>query len=253
MLNITDIDDKIINRALANNKHYSEISKFYEKEFFEDLKKLNCQRPTIVLRVSEHINEIIGFIKNLVDKKLAYVTESGSVYFDSTKIETKLFISNENALIMDEYAKKVEEKMNPTDFSLWKSKKVETEPSWQSPWGPGRPGWHIECSTLATIAFGKHLDIHSGGKDLIFPHHQNELTQCCAFHSVENWSSMWLHTGHLHLKNDVKMSKSLSNTISLKDLFTKYNSNQFRMFCLISPYRQGTFKFQLNSKKEYLF
>ena len=120
---------------------------------------------------------------------------------------------------------------------MWKARKLDSEPSWTSPWGFGRPGWHIECSTLANIAFGRDLDFHSGGKDLIFPHHHNEMIQCCAFHNMNKWSSFWLHTGHLHLKNDTKMSKSLQNTISIRDMLSKYTSNHFRMFCLLSPYR----------------
>jgi len=134
---------------------------------------------------------------------------------------------------------------------LWKARKEETEPSWPSPWGNGRPGWHIECSTLASIGFGKDLDFHSGGKDLVFPHHHNELTQCCAYYSKNQWSSFWLHSGHLHLKNDVKMSKSLSNTISIREFLKSYNSNQFRYFCLLSPYRNGNLNSKLiNSKLE---
>jgi cysteinyl-tRNA synthetase len=155
------------------------------------------------------------------------------------------------------------EKRHPHDFALWKSKKEENEPSWNAPWGFGRPGWHIECSTLASIAFDNHLDFHSGGKDLLFPHHHNEMTQCCAYFNINKWSSLWLHTGHLHLKGevkitaivftiylpnffniffskgDVKMSKSLSNTILIKDLLKTYSSNQFRLFCLLSSYRSG--------------
>jgi cysteinyl-tRNA synthetase len=135
------------------------------------------------------------------------------------------------------------EKRHPHDFALWKARKEECEPGWPSPWTsvPGRPGWHIECSTLATVAFGKHLDMHSGGKDLIFPHHQNEVTQCCAFHAVDQWSSVWIHTGHLHLSGQDKMSKSLGNTVSIRQLLKKYSSDQFRLFCLLNHYRYGTF------------
>lgn len=134
------------------------------------------------------------------------------------------------------------EKRHPFDFALWKGRDESlNEPSWATPWSqkPGRPGWHVECSTLASIAFGSELDIHSGGKDLIFPHHQNELIQCCAFHNQTTWSNLWIHAGHLHLKNDVKMSKSLSNTVSIRQLLAKYTSDQFRMFCLLSHYRYG--------------
>jgi cysteinyl-tRNA synthetase len=122
---------------------------------------------------------------------------------------------------------------------LWKATKNPQEPFWASKYGNGRPGWHIECSTLANIVFGRDLDFHSGGKDLMFPHHENEMIQCCAYHGIENWSSFWLHTGHLHLKGDVKMSKSLKNTISIKDILKSYKSDEFRMFCLLSHYRYG--------------
>ena len=122
---------------------------------------------------------------------------------------------------------------------MWKAQKEANEPAWSSPWGMGRPGWHIECSTLASIAFDKHLDFHSGGKDLIFPHHHNEMVQCCAYYHTDKWSSYWLHTGHLHAKNDVKMSKSLSNTISIRELLKTYSANHFRLFCLLSSYRTG--------------
>lgn len=141
------------------------------------------------------------------------------------------------------------EKQNQADFALWKAKKEDKEPFWASPWGEGRPGWHIECSTLATIGFGDEIDFHSGGKDLIFPHHHNELVQCCAYFNTPSWSSFWLHSGHLHLKNDVKMSKSLFNTISIREFLKSYNSNQFRLFCLLSPYRNGN---QLNKLIKYL-
>ena len=133
----------------------------------------------------------------------------------------------------------IKDKINLHDFALWKAKKNENEPSWPSPFGDGRPGWHIECSTLATIAFGNKLDLHSGGKDLIFPHHENEIRQCCAYHSVDVWSTHWLHSGHLHLKDDVKMSKSLQNTISIKNLLKTYKSDEFRLFCLMSHYKLG--------------
>ena len=142
----------------------------------------------------------------------------------------------------------VKEKRCQNDFTLWKAKKFEQEPGWSNPFSsiPGRPGWHIECSTLANIAFGNHLDIHSGGKDLIFPHHENELIQCCAYHNLNNWTQLWIHYGHLHLKDDVKMSKSLKNTITIGDVLKSYSSNEFRLFCLLSHYRNGMLKRQIS-------
>ena len=222
------------------------------------MNSLNCEPPSIILRVTEHIPQIIAFIEKLIASKHAYVTTSGSVYFNQQAISVKSFIlPTETVSEFDSKGKKMfkllhknnqlkkifnqdnKEKRHPHDFSLWKSRKKSNEPSWKSPWGIGRPGWHIECSTLASIAFGQHLDFHSGGKDLIFPHHQNEMIQCCAFHNLSTWSRTWLHTGHLHLKDDVKMSKSLQNTVSIRDLLVRYTSDQFRLFCLISPYRYG--------------
>lgn len=213
-----------------------EITQYYENEFLEDLDLLNCKKPDIVLRVTQHVPEIIQFIKQLVDSKKAYSVESGSVYFNTQTFKIKSFFDQIEADTQVD-SKDNKEKHHPYDFALWKSRKDPMEPSWQSPWGLGRPGWHIECSTLANIAFGRDIDFHSGGKDLVFPHHHNEMVQCCAFHNMEKWSSFWLHSGHLHLKNDVKMSKSLSNTISIREILSKYTTNDFRMFCLLSPYR----------------
>lgn len=232
VMNITDVDDKIITRAQQEKKSISEVSQFYEKEFLEDLNLLNCVRPSVILRVTEHIPEIITFISKLIDTGRAYSTSSGSVYFRTKSFKVKSFF---NPPLTDE--KSDNEKEHPHDFSLWKARKTSDEPSWESPWGQGRPGWHIECSTLANIAFGKNLDFHSGGKDLVFPHHHNELTQCCAYHDSSSWASHWLHTGHLHLSGQLKMSKSLKNTVSIRDALEKYTSNQLRVFCLLSPYR----------------
>lgn len=155
------------------------------------------------------------------------------------KVYFKIFFQKLNSYHKKESIIDNDEKLNKADFALWKAKKEAKEPSWSSPWGDGRPGWHIECSTLASIGFGQHLDFHSGGKDLVFPHHHNELTQCCAYFNSNQWSTFWLHSGHLHLKNDVKMSKSLSNTVSIREFLKSYNSNQFRYYCLLSPYRNG--------------
>lgn len=222
-------------KLIRKKKNITDISRFYEKEFFEDLNLLNCERPSIVLRVTQHIPEIIQFIQKLVSEGRAYSAKSGSVYFRTQDFKIKSFFVLPEEINAD--AKENEEKEHAFDFVLWKGRKTEKEPSWKSPWGHGRPGWHIECSTLANIAFGEHLDFHSGGKDLMFPHHHNEMTQCCAYHDSEKWASFWLHTGHLHLSGNEKMSKSLKNTVSIRDLLKKYSSNQFRLFSLLSPYR----------------
>lgn len=195
---------------------------------------LEIDRPSIVLRVTDYIPQILIFIDSLVDRQLAYKSIDNSVYFDTQK-NCKSFFRFTNELA--ETNEESKNKRHVNDFALWKAQKRPDEPYWESRYGRGRPGWHIECSTLANIVFGKHLDFHSGGKDLIFPHHENEILQCCAYHQMDSWSSFWLHTGHLHLKDSVKMSKSLKNTISIKELLKTYKPDELRFFCLLSSYR----------------
>lgn len=211
----------------------------------DDLRLLNCERPSIVLRVTEHIAEIVHFIERLVASQHAYPVASGSVYFDTQSLKSArtFFVPVESCESTSSSSvdskETAREKRNPSDFALWKAQKEPNEPSWPSRWGRGRPGWHIECSTLANIAFGSTLDFHSGGRDLVFPHHHNEIVQCCAYLGTTQWATHWLHAGHLHLPESVKMSKSLSNTISIRDMLAKYSSNEFRLFCLLSHYRNG--------------
>ncbi|XP_033335585.2 cysteine--tRNA ligase-like protein, mitochondrial isoform X1 [Megalopta genalis] len=227
-MSVTDIDDKIINHAKTTNRNFQDISKHYEREFMEDMHMLNVSKPNLYCRVTDFIPEIINFIDNIVQKREAYVGKDGSVYFDVNKhnIYGKLsppFPDSDHP-----------NKKSALDFALWKVAK-KGEPSWESPWDNGRPGWHIECSTIASTVFGNSIDIHSGGIDLVFPHHENEEAQSCSFHGVNQWVNYWLHCGHLLLK-DVKMSKSLQNTISIRELLKKYTANQFRMLCLLSNY-----------------
>ncbi|KAG8452105.1 hypothetical protein GDO86_004049 [Hymenochirus boettgeri] len=207
---ITDIDDKIIKRASELNVSPVALARSYEQDFKQDMSALKVLPPTVYIRVTENIPQIISFIQQIIDNGHAYSTSQGS-----------------------------NDKKHVRDFALWKCLKPE-EPYWDSPWGKGRPGWHIECSTIASSVFGKHLDIHTGGIDLAFPHHENEIAQCEAYHQSTQWGNYFLHTGHLHLKgNEEKMSKSLKNYITVKDFLNSFSSDQFRIFCLRSKYKSA--------------
>ncbi|XP_076645259.1 cysteine--tRNA ligase-like protein, mitochondrial isoform X1 [Halictus rubicundus] len=227
-MSVTNIDDKIINRANATSRNFEELSQHFETEFMEDMQMLNVWKPNLYCRVTDFIPQIIDFINNIVNKEGAYVGKDGSVYFDVNKhgIYGKLSTPFQDS--------SHPHKKSALDFTLWKASK-KGEPFWESPWGNGRPGWHIECSTIASTVFGNSIDIHSGAIDLVFPHHENEEAQSCSYHEVDQWVNYWLHCGHLLLK-DVKMSKSLQNTISIRKLLQRYTANQFRMLCLLSNY-----------------
>ncbi|XP_046482968.1 cysteine--tRNA ligase, mitochondrial isoform X1 [Neodiprion pinetum] len=232
MMGITDIDDKIIKKSGESKRDWKELTRFYEKEFFSDMAELNVQQPYLCCRVSEHMPQILQFIFQILKNGGAYVTDEGSVYFDTSKYQAygKLGIKETTAPC-------TQGKRNGQDFALWKAAKPG-EPFWESSWGPGRPGWHIECSVMASEKFGKSVDIHSGGIDLAFPHHENEEAQSCQHHGVSQWVNYWLHTGHLHI-NSMKMSKSLGNSVSIAELLDKFTADQFRLFCLTSHYRRG--------------
>ncbi|XP_031831516.1 cysteine--tRNA ligase-like protein, mitochondrial isoform X2 [Nomia melanderi] len=229
VMGITDIDDKIINRANETNQNFKTLSEHYEQEFIEDMKMLNVTKPNLYCRVTDFIPQIIKFINNILSKEKAYIGKSGSVYFDVSKhnMYGKLSTPFSDSSHSD--------KKSALDFTLWKAAK-KGEPFWEAPWGNGRPGWHIECSTIASTIFGNSIDIHSGGIDLAFPHHENEEAQSCSYHEINQWVNYWVHCGHLFLK-DIKMSKSLGNVISVRELLTKYTGNQFRMLCLLSNYK----------------
>ncbi|CAI9601150.1 unnamed protein product [Staurois parvus] len=235
---ITDIDDKIIKRSKELTMTPLSLARAYEEEFKQDMMALKVLPPTIYMRVTEHIPEIISFIQKIILNGHAYSTSQGNVYFDVQSIGKRYgkftgTFSDINTEPADS------NKRSPRDFALWKSAKPE-EPFWVSPWGKGRPGWHIECSTLASSVFGKQLDIHTGGIDLAFPHHENEIAQCEAYHQCEQWGNYFLHSGHLHLKgNEEKMSKSLKNYITVKEYLKSYSAEEFRMFCLRSKYKSA--------------
>ncbi|CAG4935420.1 unnamed protein product [Parnassius apollo] len=230
-MGITDIDDKIIKKANETDSDFRVIAKNYEHEFWRDLTSLNVEKPMIITRVSDHIHTIQDFVKNLVDTNMAYITNDGSVYFDTSKFPSYGKLQN-----MQDCGEPITiEKRNKMDFALWKGCKPG-EPFWETSWGKGRPGWHIECSAMVSKVFGSQIDFHAGGIDLQFPHHENEEAQSCAYHDTRQWANYWIHVGHLNFK-DIKMSKSLQNTVSITDLLQTYTADTFRMACLMSNYR----------------
>ncbi|XP_029065647.1 probable cysteine--tRNA ligase, mitochondrial isoform X1 [Monodon monoceros] len=238
VMGITDVDDKIIKRANEMNVSPASLASLYEEDFKQDMAALKVLPPTVYLRVTENIPQIIAFIERIIANGHAYSTPKGNVYFD---LQSR----------GDRYGKLVgvapapvgetdhSDKRHASDFALWKAAKPR-EPSWASPWGDGRPGWHIECSTIASLVFGSRLDIHSGGVDLAFPHHENEIAQCEVFHQCQQWGNYFLHSGHLHVKGkEEKMSKSLKNYITIKDFLSTASPDVFRLFCLRSSYRSA--------------
>lgn len=231
VMNITDIDDKIITRSKELNKSIGDITSLYEKEFWEDMLKLKINKPNLVLKVSENLDNIIEFISELINKGMAYSDSKGSVYFKvKTSPKYGKLINLTKSLNSEMH------KENELDFALWKCKK-NNEPFWNSPWGAGRPGWHIECSALASKVFGSSIDVHAGGMDLKFPHHENEEVQSCAYHSCDQWVNYWLHIGQVITKTKLKMSKSLKNSISISQMLDMTSSDAVRLACAMSHYR----------------
>ncbi|XP_075708622.1 putative cysteine--tRNA ligase, mitochondrial isoform X2 [Rhinoderma darwinii] len=235
---ITDIDDKIIKRANEFNLSPVSLARTYEQEFKQDMMALKVLPPTIYMRVTEHIPQIICFIQQIISNGHAYATSHGNVYFDVQSIGKRYGKFTGSFSEMDTEPV-LSDKRYAKDFALWKTAKPD-EPYWVSPWGKGRPGWHIECSTIASTVFGKQLDIHTGGIDLAFPHHENEIAQCEAYHQCDQWGNYFLHSGHLHLKGkEEKMSKSLKNYITVKEFLQSFSSDEFRMFCLRTKYKSA--------------
>lgn len=199
VMGITDIDDKIIKRSNELKIPISDITKKYEKEFFDDFDKLNIIKPTVICRVTEHLNDINNYIQKIIDNGYGYSTPSG-VYFDTNKLGDRYNIFNINFNDWNEEINAdgfINDKHSPKDFALWKYPK--TGPLYPSPFGPGRPGWHIECSAMSNAILGGHLDIHSGGEDLKFPHHMNENAQSIVYNNNDNWVDKFLHIGHMYL------------------------------------------------------
>ncbi|HUT55981.1 MAG TPA: cysteine--tRNA ligase [bacterium] len=226
--NYTDVDDKIINRANELGVDYQEVAEKYTRQYEDDVGRLLLLEPDVKPKVSEHIPDIIAMVKTLVDKGAAYEA-AGSVYFAVDKFAGYGKLSGRTREDMENVARVDHDpyKENELDFALWKAAKPG-EPSWESPWGPGRPGWHIECSVMSSKYLGKTFDIHGGGRDLIFPHHENEIAQSEAANGTL-MAKYWLHNGHV-TKDGVKISKSLGNFIPLKDLYKSYDPEAIKFF-----------------------
>ena len=231
--NFTDVDDKIIDRAQQEKTSPLELAAKYTKNYFDDFDGLNVKRATKYPKATEHIEDMQNLISNLVDKKYAYVTKNG-VYFSVSKFTEygKLSKKKTDDLVSGARVEIDEEKNNPIDFALWKFS--ESEPSWDSPWGKGRPGWHIECSAMSLKYLGENFEIHGGGRDLIFPHHENEIAQSESF-KQNQFAKIWMHVGMITI-NGEKMSKSLGNVKSVSHVLENWGPNIIRLFCLSGSY-----------------
>ncbi len=234
--NVTDIDDKIIDRANKVGVTPRELAEKFAQGFFDDMEALNVTPADVNPRATEEIPKMIEVIQGLVDKGYAYLAQ-GSVYFRVRNVPDygKLSHRSLDSMRTGASVEPGEEKEDPMDFVLWKASKPG-EPEWPSPWGPGRPGWHIECSAMSLTYLGETLDIHGGGRDLIFPHHENEIAQSESFTGVKPFVKYWLHNGLVQLGEE-KMSKSLGNLITIKEALAKYSADALRIFVLSSHYR----------------
>ncbi len=234
--NFTDVDDKLINKAREEGITVKEVAEKYIKEYFVDAKGLGIKEATVHPRATENIDAIIQTVQTLIDKGHAY-EEAGDVYFivESFKEYGKLSHQPLEDLVSGVRKELDDKKHNPMDFALWKKCKTEDEIGWESPWGRGRPGWHIECTAMANRYLGKTIDIHSGGFDLIFPHHENEIAQSeCA--NCARFANYWMHNGFINVNNE-KMSKSLGNFFTVRDIAQKYDYEVIRFFMLSAHYR----------------
>jgi len=246
--NITDIDDKIIAKSLEENISFVELGTRVTKEFQNAYEELNCLSPDKEPKATEFIDQIIKYIKKLIENKFAYITKSG-VYYEISKFDEYLLLSGrtKDDVISGTRVEIEEDKKTPEDFALWKVSK-ENEPYWESPWGNGRPGWHIECSSMIEAILGKTIDIHCGGNDLIFPHHENEIAQSKGAYPNEPFVKYWLHNGMLNLSGK-KMSKSEGNIKLLNDYIDEFDGQVVRFFFLKSQYRSPQ-EFSLDLLKE---
>lgn len=234
--NFTDVDDKIINRANADETPWQEITKKYIESFFKSADGLNVRRATVHPKATEDMPEIIALIERLIDKKAAYEL-NGSVYYRVRSKSDYGKLSGQNIDQMLEGTRNEEGgKEDPADFALWKAVKPD-EPNWDSPWGPGRPGWHIECSAMAFKHLGEQIDIHGGGLDLIFPHHENEIAQSESASGKTPFSGVWMHNGMLRIANGQEMSKSLGNAFNVNAALEEFSSDAIRLWILQSHYR----------------
>ena len=237
IVNITDIEDKIIKRANEKGEDPIELAHKYEREFHEDMKALGVIKADSYPRVSDYIKDITLMVLTLVEKGYAYEVE-GDVYFNIAKLDDygKLTHQSPEALKAGARIDIDERKKNPSDFALWKTSK-KNEPGWSSPWGIGRPGWHIECSVMSIKHLGEQFEIHGGGTDLLFPHHENEIAQSETYIGKKPWVKYWLHAGMLTI-NGEKMAKSLGNFIPIKKLLQNYHPDVYRLFLLTKQYRK---------------
>jgi len=234
--NITDIDDKIIQRANEKGEHFKQLTERFIDAMHDDEKSLGIQPPTAEPKATDNIDEIIHMITTLMARGYAYQGASGDVYYDVSKFKAygKLSGRNPDDLRAGERIAVNEDKDDPLDFVLWKMAK-EGEPYWDSPWGQGRPGWHIECSAMSTKLLGNHFDIHGGGHDLQFPHHENEIAQSEAC-TGETFANYWMHNGFIRVDEE-KMSKSLGNFFTIREVLKHYKPEEIRYFMLTSQYR----------------
>ena len=244
--NYTDVDDKIIKRAKENNQDWKELAQTYIDSFEADMEAINCQKPTHTPRATEYINDMISDVEELVALGHAYELD-GDVYFDVQSYEEYGALSHRDLGDQEAGARITvnSKKKNPADFALWKSSKPG-EPSWPSPWGLGRPGWHIECSTMSHRILGPEFDIHGGGQDLIFPHHENEMAQSGAL--GRPMARYWTHNGFVRLNNE-KMSKSIGNFFTVKSVLEKFDGEALR-YMLISKHYRGPLDFSDESLRE---
>jgi cysteinyl-tRNA synthetase len=234
--NITDIDDKIIKRANENGEDIASLTERYIAAMHEDIAELGVLPPSLEPRATASMDDIIAMVQKLVTSGHAYQADNGDVYYDVSTFADYGQLSGKQLqdLRAGERVAVDESKDDPLDFVLWKAAKPD-EPSWNSPWGPGRPGWHIECSAMSTCCLGNHFDIHGGGQDLQFPHHENEIAQSEAA-TGERFVNLWMHNGFVRI-NDEKMSKSLGNFFTVREILKHYQGEEIRYFVLASHYR----------------
>jgi len=235
--NITDIDDKIIESSKKNKKSIKELTETITKSFHEDCRYLNCLNPTFEPKATEHINEMINMVSNLLKNNHAYENEK-HVYFSVSSFKKYGRLSNKNSdqLVAGSRVEVSKYKKDPLDFVLWKPSESE-DPGWDSPWGRGRPGWHLECSVMSEKFLGQQFDIHGGGLDLVFPHHENEIAQSCCANKTENFANYWLHNGFVTFDKE-KMSKSIGNIVTINKLRKNVNGQVVRLALLSSHYKQ---------------
>ena len=235
--NITDIDDKIIESSKKNKKSIKELTETITKSFHKDCRYLNCLNPTFEPKASENIEEMISMVSNLLKNNHAYENEK-HVYFSVSSFKKYGKLSNKNSeqLVAGSRVEVSKYKKDPLDFVLWKPSD-EKDPGWDSPWGRGRPGWHLECSVMSEKFLGKQFDIHGGGLDLVFPHHENEIAQSCCTNKTESFANYWLHNGFVTF-NKEKMSKSIGNIVTLNKLRENVNGQVVRLALLSSHYKQ---------------